>query len=755
MAQAPTHLAGEDAAAEADRFFLLSPELQVVIRFSGRILRCNPAWQTQLGYAPAALVGRNLAELVHPDDIPPVAKLLRSGILAGEPVQRFEIRLRHADGSYRTLSWETVAGVGEANLYGFARDVSELRRAEDQLGFNQRLMQQVLANVPILINVKDLHDRFLYTSKRMAEISGIDAERLRGMRASDVLPAESLAAMFEHERSVRENLHASTYRDIARYGDVLHEFLTVKFPILSDTGALEAIGTVATDTTELGRVEMQLREAQERFHHAFDNSAIGMALVAPDGRWLQVNRALCDLLGYTSEELLRLDFQAITHRDDIERDITQLDRLIEADIPSYSIEKRYLARDGRAIWTLLSVSAVRDADGGIRYFINQIQDISERKRVEAQLHLSNDELSQAVENLRRYESELLRIQELGQQLMRSADHDAAYRVLRDNLGQLIRGRPWFVAVADSDPCDHGDSTPARPRADRSTRNQTMLRPVVGRWGESRLPESAFSASDCQAIRQLGTHLHLAGTPGNTCKHAGADDPSGYCCIPLLVDGRAAGLLFFGGLHSKAEADRVRRPLEIAAGMINTGLANLDLRLSLAEQAIRDKLTGLHNRRHLDDVLPLEFERAERRGVPMCLAMLDIDHFKRYNDEYGHDAGDIVLRAIADYLRETLRGTDGVFRYGGEEFLLSLSEAEPAGALRRLEHLRAGIANLRIRIGTQALPTPTVSIGIALSTPWNADLDALVRSADQALYRAKQAGRNRVELADAPAEPDAD
>ena len=734
MSRTPGNDAGEQAALGHERFFLLSPELQVVIRFSGRILRCNPAWQTQLGHAPAALEGRNLAELAHPDDLQPVAELLRSGILAGDPVLRFEVRLRHADGSYRTLAWETVTVPHEANIYGFARDVSALRRAESELGFNQRLMQQLLANTPILINVKDLDDRFLYASRRMAEVSGIDADRLRGMRAGDVLPAESIVLMHEHERGVRENLQSSTYRDVVRYNGATHEFLTVKFPILSAAGALEAIGTIATDTTDLGQVESQLREAQERFHQAFDNSAIGMALVGLEGRWLQVNQALCDLLGYTPEELLRLDFQTITHEQDIERDITLLDRLTVGDIPSYSMEKRYLARDGRAIWALLSVSAVRDDADDIRYFISQIQDISERKRIQEQLQRSNEDLLQAVVDLRRYEDELLLIHELSQQLMLSADRDQACRVLLDIMGRLIPGRSWFLAMADAD--------------------QSTLRPLVGS-GEYRRPQDDFSASQCCALRRQLTCTRLALQPGESCSHIGGDDPLGSCCIPLLLGEHPAGLLFVGGLGSDGEAGRVRRPLEIAAGVINTGLANLDLRLSLAEQAIRDKLTGLHNRRHLDDVLPLEFERAERRGVPMCLAMLDIDHFKRYNDDYGHDAGDIVLRAIADYLRDTLRGTDGVFRYGGEEFLLILSEADPAGALRRLEHLRSGIARLRIRSATQELPTPTVSIGIALSAPWNADLDALVRSADQALYRAKQSGRNRVVLAEVLTEPDAD
>ncbi|MEO5596422.1 MAG: diguanylate cyclase [Lysobacteraceae bacterium] len=611
--------------------------------------------------------------------------------------------------------------------------------------FNQRLMQQVLANTPILINVKDLDGRFLYASMRMAEIVGIGVDALRGMHARDVLPVESLQAMTEHEQIVRDTQRPSTYRDTANYAGVAHEFLTVKFPILSEAGILEAIGTISTDTTDLVEVKAELHEVQERFHQAFDNSAIGMALVSLDGRWLQVNRALCELLGYSEAELLRLDFQALTHEDDIERDVTQFDRLTEADITSYSIEKRYLARDGRAIWTLLSVSAVRDADNGIRYFINQIQDISERKRIEAQLTRSNADLSQAVADLQRYENKLLRIHELSQQLVRSVDHAQAWQAISENLGQLLLQRPWFAAVAEP---DHHN-------------RWRIIGASDARWLESRI-----EATSCLAVDQCEMRVHLPGADQAGCRHVGAGnvvafavqrdlaarDAAGYACIPLLVDGNAGGLLWVGGLRGKADAERVVRPLGIAAGVIGTGLTNLDLRLSLAEQATHDKLTGLHNRRHLDAILPLEFERAERRGVPLCVAMLDIDHFKRYNDDYGHEVGDAVLRALADHLREALRGTDGIFRYGGEEFLLILSEAGPGGALRRLDQLREGIAGLQIRIGERALPTPTVSIGVALSVPWSSDLDALIRSADQALYRAKQAGRNRVELAPAPSAP---
>ncbi|RMH52106.1 MAG: PAS domain S-box protein [Bacteroidetes bacterium] len=133
------------------------------------------------------------------------------------------------------------------------------------------------------------------------------------------------------------------------------------------------------------QVEAALRESEERFRQAFDFAAIGMALVGPDGRWLKVNRAVCDLLGYTEDELLRIDFQTITHPDDLEADLDLVRQMLDGTIQTYQMEKRYFHKNGAIVWALLSVSLVRDHDGTPLYFISQIQDITERKQAEAAL----------------------------------------------------------------------------------------------------------------------------------------------------------------------------------------------------------------------------------------------------------------------------------------------------------------------------------------------------------------------------------
>ncbi len=162
---------------------------------------------------------------------------------------------------------------------------------------------------------------------------------------------------------------------------------------------------------------------------------------------------------------------------------------------------------------------------------------------------------------------------------------------------------------------------------------------------------------------------------------------------------------------------------------------------LVEQATHDQLTGLYNRRHVEDVLRKELDRAQRHARPLAVAMLDADHFKNINDTYGHQTGDEVLRAISDRCRRTLRSNDVLGRYGGEEFLIVFPETnlEEAGAVA--ERLRVAVAESPIQVGDNALAV-TVSIGVA-SFAAGQDLEKLFERADSALYAAKQDGRNLV------------
>ena len=168
-----------------------------------------------------------------------------------------------------------------------------------------------------------------------------------------------------------------------------------------------------------------------------------------------------------------------------------------------------------------------------------------------------------------------------------------------------------------------------------------------------------------------------------------------------------------------------------------------LQAALQEQAIRDPLTGLFNRRYLDETLPRELSRCLRNGEPLVVAMLDLDHFKRFNDAYGHEAGDIVLRAVGDLLGKTLRASDLACRYGGEELTLILHGSTLEDAKLRLDSLRRAVRQTRIVYRGSELPAITVSIGMTAVEATETDAMALLNRADAALYQAKAQGRNRV------------
>ena len=189
--------------------------------------------------------------------------------------------------------------------------------------------------------------------------------------------------------------------------------------------------------------------------------------------------------------------------------------------------------------------------------------------------------------------------------------------------------------------------------------------------------------------------------------------------------------------------------QIAIAMADTivlALANLKLRIFLREQSIRDPLTGLFNRRYLEETLEREFNRAVRLQRPVGVIMLDLDHFKRFNDTHGHEAGDILLRKLGSFLKQHLRGGDIACRYGGEEFALVLPEVSLENVRQRAEELREGIKHLNIEHNSKILPAVSMSLGIAMFPEHGSTNQRVLNAADGALYEAKHKGRDRTVVA---------
>jgi diguanylate cyclase (GGDEF)-like protein len=228
-----------------------------------------------------------------------------------------------------------------------------------------------------------------------------------------------------------------------------------------------------------------------------------------------------------------------------------------------------------------------------------------------------------------------------------------------------------------------------------------------------------------------------------CDHFTSPPKSGYLCLPMVVQAEMLGLFHLEtpeGMSDDQTVNWKQKALTVSEG-VKISLSNLKLRELMHRQANHDALTGLFNRRYLEDTLPRELNQARRKNDPVSIAMLDIDHFKKFNDTYGHEAGDLILRELGHLFKESLRKSDIACRYGGEEFLIVLFDSTQKESLKRFETIRERINGLQLRYREQLLGRMTVSIGIAEAIDNNMTAEELVAAADKALYAAKRAGRD--------------
>jgi len=266
------------------------------------------------------------------------------------------------------------------------------------------------------------------------------------------------------------------------------------------------------------------------------------------------------------------------------------------------------------------------------------------------------------------------------------------------------------------------------------------------WGPAPPANVVFPPNDCWALRRGQGHLVLGKEV--RCRHV-AEDGRMYACLPLVAHGETLGILHVSNgppAGDKAGEDRMAEKFRLAksfAENIGLAIANLKLRDAMRSLSIRDPLTGLFNRRYAEETLAQELFRAKRQSTQIAVMMLDIDHFKEFNDSFGHDGGDAVLRELGLYLKKEVRGSDVICRYGGEEFLLILSPATMEGARMRAEKLCDGVRHLSVRHAHKNLGTITISVGMAVFPDHASEPEALVKAADIALYQAKQDGRDRV------------
>ena len=269
---------------------------------------------------------------------------------------------------------------------------------------------------------------------------------------------------------------------------------------------------------------------------------------------------------------------------------------------------------------------------------------------------------------------------------------------------------------------------------------------VTSFGKKGDNKTSLEFSDCWALLRGETHIAGNDQPGLFCHHLHQEiQPTKTICIPLLTQGKVWGLFYLETEFMEKISSYQKHLVHTVAKQISLAFYNLKLREKLRNDSIRDALTGLFNRRYLDESLKQEIIKAKRNRQPLSVIMIDVDHFKRFNDSYGHDVGDMVLRELAKFLQGQVRESDIVCRYGGEEMTLILINTPISVAKKRAENICSGVRELSLKNQDKILPSITISLGVACFPLYGTIGEEIVQRADQALYLAKKAGRNRVVL----------
>lgn len=587
------------------------------------------------------------------------------------------------------------------------------------------------AHAAIGMALVSLDDRWMQVNAALCRITGYSEEELLTTTTYAMLHPDDRHA----DRAYIRQLLDGEIRHYAMEQRYTHKLGHVVWILLNTTLVFDAQSQPLYFITQIQDIT-ERHQAESTFRGLIESAPDAIVIVNQEGLMMLVNTQMEQLFGYERATLLGKSVELLIPESLRRKHVRQrADYIGHADArPMGKGRELYaLHKDGTLIPVEIRLSPIETTEGQL--IAASIRDVTDRRQAATALQHANQNLEYRVTELQQYAHLMALLSRMGGMLQICQSVGELYQVVSQYMQQLFPDSVGALYMVNA--------------------SRNYLEPASV-WGNPALSaeEHVFAPEDCWALRRGRMHqveqLHV----GVICRHVRAlADPAaeGYLCFPIMAQGDMLGVFHVRTRYSRAATDqRLMTDSKLvlattAVEQVTLALANLKLRETLRYQSIRDPLTGLFNRRYMQESLEREIRRAERKQYPVGVIMADIDYFKRFNDNYGHEAGDTVLRTIGDLLSAHIRAGDIACRYGGEELTLILPESPLDATIRRAEQLRQAVEDLMIEYHGQTLDTITLSLGVATFPDHGTTAELLLRAADAGLYCAKQEGRNRVML----------
>lgn len=699
---------------------------------SGGVLR-------KLGWDPDSFIGKSRWSnpIIVDDD---VLAQHKATLHAHQPFHDFVYARRNPDGG---LAYVSISGLplfdadGTFRGYrGVGRDVTEQKRAEEALRAETQRLRNMVEHLPAAAAY--LEGNTIFLNARVERVTGYRPHELPTLDAwfAVLYPgnAATVRRLYEADRAagfpgvrvmpITHKNGSTRLAEFAAYGD--------------DTGEVWLI----TDVTDRVHAETEILHAREQLRFALSGSKLAMFEWSVGSGEVFLSERWADMAG-ASPGPTRTTITALTalvHPQEAEMVQKRTFEVLKGSVAYFDAEHRIRTQSGDWLWIRnRGQVAERDAAGQAVRLSGTLEDISDRKAIEQSLRKAHADVTASVGVLEQRNREIALLSELSNFLLSCVTVEEACNALPKYCELLFPGETGALYLF------------------RASRDYLI---PYARWGGLQRDPPPFKQDECWALRRGRPHTVVDRQKDVLCAHLDArDDAGAHICVPMVIQGELLGLLWMtlvaaetaGDAASGLRGDRQQLAVSLA-DQVALALSNIRLRESLRQQTIRDALTGLYNRRFLEESLEREIARCRRNGNGFGVLMLDVDHFKRFNDTFGHDAGDSVLRAIAQALQDNTRSGDIVCRYGGEEFTVVLPDADLQGTSTRASHLLAAVRGLQLSHNGKEVGTITISIGLALFPTHGETIKAVITAADKALYEAKGAGRDRLAVADAMPAP---